>query len=81
MAQGGILNTLKLAITAQKNNIETIITSAIETGYGLSIINQCCAALNNQQHHGLSTSSWLEDCLTPVAEIKQGKLTLKISID
>lgn len=76
MAQGGIINTLKMAETAQKSNIEVVITSAIETGYGLEMISQCCAALNNNQYHGIATSSWLEDSLKLTPVIKEGLMTI-----
>ncbi|MCU7837157.1 MAG: hypothetical protein KZQ83_18170 [gamma proteobacterium symbiont of Taylorina sp.] len=76
MVQGGILNTLKIAKLALSHNIQTIITSTIETGYGLQIISHACAALNNQHHHGLDTSSWLEDSLIAPPEIKLGYMII-----
>ncbi len=73
---GGIIHTLKLAETAEKHDIETIITSVIETGYGLDIINHCCAALNNNQYHGIATACWLEDTLINTATINKGIMTI-----
>ena len=77
MAQGGIINTLKLAKLSQQQGIETIISSAIETGYGLEIISQCCAAINNDQYHGIATATWLEDTLIEPPVIQQGHTTIK----
>ena len=76
MAQGGIINTLKLAKQAQSFNIETVISSSIESGYGLWIISHLCAALNNNQYHGIATGSWLEDTLIDPPGIKHGIITL-----
>lgn len=76
MAQGGILNTWKLARQARKYKIETVITSSIETGYGLWPITYLCAAINDNQFHGLSTASWLENTLIEPPEIKHGTITL-----
>lgn len=76
MAQGGIINTLKLAKQAQSFKIETIISSSIESGYGLRIISHLCAALNNNQYHGIATGSWLEDTLIEAPGIKHGSITL-----
>ncbi len=76
MAQGGIINTLKLAKQAQSFNIETVITSSIESGYGLWIISHLCAAVNNNQYHGIATGSWLEETIIKPPEIKHGIITL-----
>ena len=76
MAQGGIINTLHLARQAQQSKIKTVITSSIETAYGLWPIVYLCAAINNQQFHGLATASWLENTLIEPPEIKHGIITL-----
>jgi o-succinylbenzoate synthase len=75
-AQGGLINTLKRAQHAQQNNITVIITSSIETAYALWPITHLCAILNNQQHHGLATASWLADTLIPPPEINNGQIIL-----
>ena len=76
MAQGGIINTLHLARQAQKSKIKTVITSSIETAYGIWPIVHLCAAINNKQFHGLATSAWLEDTLIEPPEINHGIITL-----
>ena len=76
MAYGGIIRTLELAEAAKKHNIECVITSAIETGYALEIISHCCAALDNNQHHGLATLSWLENPLISPIAIENGLMTI-----
>jgi O-succinylbenzoate synthase len=76
MVQGGLVKTLRLARQAQQAKIETIITSTIETAYGLWPISQLCAVLNNEQYHGLATASWLEDTLIAPPEIKHGLIIL-----
>jgi len=76
MAQGGILNTLTLARLAEQAKIKTIITSSIETGHGLWPITHLCAAINNNEYHGLSTASWLEDTLIKPPEIHHGIIRL-----
>ena len=76
MAQGGIINTWRLAKRAQEYKIETIITSSIETGYGLWPVTFLCAAINNDQFHGLGTAAWLEDTLIEPPEINHGIITL-----
>ncbi|MCU7800319.1 MAG: hypothetical protein KZQ70_09280 [gamma proteobacterium symbiont of Lucinoma myriamae] len=75
MAQGGLLKTLERVRQAQQLNIETIITSSIESGYGLWAISHLCAAVNNQQYHGIATASWLEETLIKPPEIKHGIIT------
>ena len=75
--QGGIINTLKLATSAAQYKIEIIITSSIETGYGLDIISQCCAALNNDHYHGIATANWLDDTLIPSPVVQQGQVIIK----
>ena len=72
MAQGGIINSYYLAKQAQAYKIETVITSSIETGHGLWPISNLCAAINNQQFHGLATAPWLEKTLIEAPEIKHG---------
>lgn len=76
MAQGGLTHSLILVRQAQQQNIETIITSSIESGYGLWAISQLCAAVNNQQYHGIATASWLEQSLIKPPEITHGSITL-----
>lgn len=76
MAQGGLLNTLERVRQAQQLNIETIVTSSIESGYGLWAISYLCAAINNQQYHGIATASWLEETLIKPPEITHGIITL-----
>jgi len=71
-AQGGIIKTWQLARLAKRYNIETIITSSIETAYGLWPISYLCAALGSSQTHGLATASWLEDTLITAPEVKHG---------
>lgn len=75
MAQGGIINTLKLAKQAQMSKIKTTITSSIESAYGLWPILQLCAVINNEQFHGLATAAWLEDTLIEPPEIHNGIIT------
>ena len=72
MAQGGIINSYYLAKQAQAYKIDTVITSSIETGHGLWPISNLCAAINNQQFHGLATAPWLEKTLIEAPEIKHG---------
>ncbi len=76
MAQGGIINTMHLARRAQESKIKTVITSSIETAYGLWPIAHLCAAIDNKQFHGLATSAWLEDTLIEPPEINHGIITL-----
>lgn len=76
MAQGGVISTLHLARQAQRANINTVITSSIETAHGLWPISYLCAAINNNQFHGLATASWLEDTLIEPPEIINGSITL-----
>ncbi len=76
MAQGGILKTYHLARLAEQASIKTIITSSIETGYGLWSIAHLCAAINNNEYHGLSTASWLEETLIKPPEIHHGIIRL-----
>ncbi len=76
MAQGGILNTLRLARLAERAKIKTVITSSIETAYGLWPIAHLCAAINNGQFHGIATANWLEDTLTEPPGINHGIITL-----
>jgi len=74
-AQGGLVNTLQRVQQAQQRGIECIITSSIESGYGLWAISHCCAAVNNQQYHGIATASWLQDTLITPPEINNGCIT------
>jgi len=74
-AQGGLVNTLQRVRQAQQRGIECIITSSIESGYGLWAISHCCAAVNNQQYHGIATASWLQDTLITPPEINNGWIT------
>jgi len=76
MAQGGIINSLYLFQQAQQLNIRTIITSSIETAHGLWPLTHLCAVINNQQFHGLSTSTWLESTLIKPPEIHHGSIYL-----
>ncbi len=76
MAQGGIINTLHLARMAEQAKIKTVITSSLETAYGLWPIVHLCAAINNKQYHGLATASWLEDTIIKPPEINHGIITL-----
>lgn len=80
MVQGGILKTWRLAKLAQKYNIESVVTSCIETGHGLIPIMHLAAAMvsevNNQQYHGLATAAWLESTLLTTPEIINGSITL-----
>ena len=73
---GGIIKSWELAQLAQSRGIEVVITSAIETAYGLWPINYLAAAVNNGLHHGLATAHWLEDTLITAPEIKHGRITL-----
>lgn len=79
-AQGGIIKTWQLARQAMQQNIETVITSSIETGYGLWPITYLCAALSasskDKQFHGLATASWLEETLIAPPEIRHGIITI-----
>lgn len=76
MVLGSVIRALELAKTAEQQKIETIITSTIETAYGLEVISHACAALNNGQYHGIATASWLEDTLIPSLEIKNSIITI-----
>ena len=76
MAQGGVFNVWQLAQEAKQYKIETVVTSSIETAYGLWPITYLCAALNNDQFHGLATAHWLEDSLIEAPEIQHGLITL-----
>ncbi len=73
---GGIIKSWQLAQIAQSRGIEVVITSAIETAYGLWPICYLAAAVNNGLHHGLATAYWLEDTLIEAPEIKHGRITL-----
>ncbi len=73
--RGGIIKSWQIAQIAQSHGIEVVITSAIETAYGLWPISYLAAALNNGQHHGLATAHWLEDTLIKAPEIKHGRIT------
>lgn len=73
---GGIIKTWQLAQKAQSLGIEVIVTSAIETAYGLWPITYLTAAIANNQYHGLATAAWLEDSLIKAPEIKHGTITL-----
>ena len=75
-AQGGLVKSLERVRQAQQFNIKTIITSSFESGYGLWAISYLCAAINNQQYHGIATASWLEDPLIKPPEISHGIITL-----
>jgi len=76
MAWGGIIKPFKLARQAQQSKIKTVITSSIETAHGLWPIVHLCAAINNEQFHGLATAAWLEDTLTEPPEINHGIITV-----
>ncbi len=73
---GGIINSWQLAQKAQSLSIEVIITSAIETAYGLWPVSALAAALDNDLFHGLATADWLENTLIEAPEIKHGTITL-----
>lgn len=75
MAQGGIIETLKLVKQSQMSKIKTTITSSIESAHGLWPILQLCAIVNNEQFHGLATATWLEDTLIEPPEINHGIIT------
>ncbi len=72
---GGIIKSWELAQLAQSRGIEVVVTSAIETAYGLWPISYLASALNNGLHHGLATAHWLEDSLIKAPEIKHGRIT------
>lgn len=76
MVQGGIINTWRFAQQAKQYKIEVVITSSIESGYGLWPITYLCAALNNEQFHGLATANWLSDTLVKPPEIHNGIITI-----
>ena len=76
MALGGVLKTWKLAQQAKKYKITTVITSSIESGYGLWPITYLCTALDNDQFHGLATANWLSDPLIQPPEIQHGCIHL-----
>ncbi len=73
---GGIIKSWQLAQIAQSCGIEVVITSTIETAYGLWPVSYLAAALNNGLHHGLATAHWLEDTLIKAPEIKHGRISL-----
>ncbi len=75
MAQGGLAKTLQRVRQAQQRGIECIITSSIESGYGLWAITHCCAAVNNQQYHGIATAAWLQNTLITPPEVNNGRIT------
>ena len=74
--RGGIITSWQLAQIAQSHGIEVVISSAIETGYGLWPISYLAAALDNGLHHGLATAHWLENSLITAPEITHGRITL-----
>ena len=73
---GGILKSWQIAQTAQQLGIEVVITSMIESAYGLWPICHLAAALDNHLAHGLATANWLEQTLTRTPEITHGYLAL-----
>jgi len=78
IAIGSLLKCYRIAKTAQKHNIDVIITSSIETGYGLWANTCLAAAINNNQTHGLATGHWLEETLIPAPVINNGKIHLSL---
>lgn len=78
VAIGSLLKSYRIAKIARKYKIDVIITSSIETGYGLWANTCLAAAINNHQTHGLATGHWLEDTLIPAAIINNGKVNISM---
>lgn len=76
VAIGSLLKSYRIAKIARKYKIDVIITSSIETGYGLWANTCLAAAINNHQTHGLATGHWLEDTLIPATIINNGKINI-----
>ncbi len=76
MALGGLIKTWNIALKAQDAGLEVVLTSSIETGYGLWFVSFLSAALNNNQYHGLATAQWLEDTLIEAPKIQHGTITI-----
>ncbi len=74
-ALGGMIKTWNIALKAQAAGLEVVLTSSIETGYGLWFVCFLSAALNNNQYHGLATAQWLEDTLIEAPKIHHGTIT------
>ena len=77
-AIGGLIQSYRIAKIVQRHNIEVIITSSIETGYGLWANTCLAAAINNNQTHGLATGHWLENTLVPAPDINNGIIHLSL---
>lgn len=75
---GSLLKCYQIATLARKQKIEVVISSSIETGYGLWACTYLAAALNNHQTHGLATGHWLEETLIPVPAISNGTIQLDL---
>jgi o-succinylbenzoate synthase len=76
VAIGSLVQSYRIAKLARKHNIDVIITSSIETGYGLRANTCLAAAIDNNQTHGLATGHWLEETLIPAPKISNGKIHL-----
>jgi len=79
MAQGGLLPSMKLAQAAIKRGMEVVITTTVDSAYGVAAATHLAAALTPSQPslcHGLATSGWLANDLGAFAPAEQGLIKL-----
>lgn len=78
MALGGLITSMSLAEQAAASDIESLVTSSIESAIGLQATAQLAAAIdllnNKPMTHGLAVSEWIKNNLATTPEIIQGKL-------
>lgn len=73
---GSLRASFTLVRQADKNGITSVITSGLESNTGLNACIQLAAAVNNQQYHGLATSSWFASNIGSAPEILSGRIVL-----
>jgi len=79
MVHGGLLPSLVIARQAALHDVETVVTSIIESAIGLQATAQLAAAIpifDDMKAHGLATSEWLTNDLAQSPLIMNGNLQL-----
>ncbi|MBZ0106048.1 MAG: o-succinylbenzoate synthase [Sulfuricella denitrificans] len=77
MVSGGLENILATARQARTAGMASIVTTSVDSAVGTLAALHLAAALNNDLHHGLATSSWLEQDVGSAPHPESGVLMVE----
>jgi len=73
---GGLLASTELALRARASGLEVIVTSALESAYGIATLTHLAAAVAPDAVHGLATADWLASDTGLSPPILNGRMPL-----